>query len=206
MHAFISYLPFKLIYSFLQLDDGPYLGHKPSPNEPYKWITYSEANTIGHELGSAFVKFGLEPAKESFIGIYARNRPEWVLTEVASNAFSFVNVPLYETLGVEAISFILVQSQMRFVVCDDSEKALQLMNSKSNLEYIIVIDKLNEEAKAKAAELDIKIMTFDACREVGRNNLQPKAFVSTLFWCKNKFFQKILNRIFKYFCIATETR
>jgi long-chain acyl-CoA synthetase len=155
-------------------NDGPYLGAKPSPDEPYKWIHYSEANTIGMELGSAFIKFGMEPAKESFIGIYAKNRPEWVLTEVASNAFSFVNVPLYETLGVEAISFILVQTQLRIVVCDDSEKALQLMNSKSNLEYIIVIDKLNEEAKNKAAELDIKIMTFDDCRQVGRNNLQPK--------------------------------
>ena len=162
------------------LDDGPYLGAKPSPDEPYKWIHYSEANTIGMELGSAFIKFGMEPAKESFIGIYAKNRPEWVLTEVASNAFSFVNVPLYETLGVEAISFILVQTQLRIVVCDDSEKALQLMNSKSNLEYIIVIDKLNEEAKNKAAELDIKIMTFDDCRQVGRNNLQPKPIVRNL--------------------------
>ena len=153
------------------------MGWKPSSNEPYRWITYSEANAIGHELGSAFIKFGLEPAKDSFIGIYAKNRPEWVLTEVASNSFSLVNVPLYETLGAEAVSFILVQTQLKVVVCDDSEKALQLMSSKSNLEYIITIDDLNEEAKNKAAELNIKIMTFKECREVGRKNLQPKAIV-----------------------------
>ena len=180
-HFTIFYLVNRYFYS--KKDDGPYLGWKPSSDEPYRWITYSEANTIGHELGSAFIKFGLEPAKDSFIGIYAKNRPEWVLTEVASNSFSFVNVPLYETLGVEAISFILVQTQLKVVVCDDSEKAMQLMNSKSNLEYIIVIDNLNEEAKNKAAELNIKIMTFKECREVGKQHIQPKAIVRLHFLC-----------------------
>lgn len=37
---------------------------------------------------------------------------KWVLTEVATNAYSMVNVPLYDTLGAEAISFILVQSKL----------------------------------------------------------------------------------------------
>lgn len=39
---------------------------------------------------------------------------KWVLTEVATNAYSMVNVPLYDTLGAEAISFILVQSKLIF--------------------------------------------------------------------------------------------
>ncbi len=86
---------------------------------------------------------------------------------------------MYESLGAEAISFILVQTQLKVVVCDDSEKAMQLMNSKSSLEYIVVIDTLNEEAKSRDAELDIKIVTFKDCREVGRENLQPKPIVST---------------------------
>lgn len=97
-------------------DDGEYLGCKPSPTEPYKWLKYSQVGQIAEELGSGFIDFGLEPAKETFIGIYAKNRVEWVLTEMACNTYSYVSVPLYDTLGLEAINFILVQSLRKFFI------------------------------------------------------------------------------------------
>jgi hypothetical protein len=31
---------------------------------------------LAEQIGSAFISFGLEPAKNTFIGIYAKNRPE----------------------------------------------------------------------------------------------------------------------------------
>jgi long-chain acyl-CoA synthetase len=86
------------------------LGWKPAKDKPYKWMRYTEAGEYAQQLGSAFIEFGLEPSKETFIGIFARNRVEWVLTQLACDHYSFVNVPLYDTLGAEAISFILVQS------------------------------------------------------------------------------------------------
>ncbi len=64
-------------------------------------------------------------------------------------------------------------AQLKVVVCDDSDKALQLMNSKSNLEYVIVIDNLNEDAKNKAKELNIKILTFEELKKIGKNNMKP---------------------------------
>ena len=36
---------------------------------------------------------------------------KWVITETACNAYSFINVPLYDTLGADAIDFILKQSK-----------------------------------------------------------------------------------------------
>ncbi len=86
------------------------MGYKPEEKEPFKWYKYSEINKIAESIGSGFAHLGLEPAKETFIGIFARNRPEWVMTETACNAYSFVSVPLYDTLGAEAINFILIQS------------------------------------------------------------------------------------------------
>jgi long-chain acyl-CoA synthetase len=153
--------------------NGPFLGWKPSPKSEYKWINYSDADSMAKQIGSALIELGLEPAKESFVGIYAKNRPEWCLTDIACNSYSFVSVPLYETLGAEAISFILVQTQLKVVVCDDSDKALQLMNSKSNLESVIVIDNLTDEARNKANELNIKIMTFEELKDLGKKNIKP---------------------------------
>jgi len=153
-------------------NDGNYLGWKPSEKEPYKWLKYSEVEKIAQEIGSAFIELGLEPAKEGFVGIFARNRVEWLLTEVATNGYSFTNVPLYDTLGSEAISYILVQTQLRIVVCDDSAKAIQLMNSKSSLEHIVVIEKITDEVRTKAADLGIKIHSFEELKEIGRKNLK----------------------------------
>lgn len=153
-------------------NDGPFLGWKPSASDPYKWLKYSEVAQLGEQIGSCFIHLGLEPNKETFVGIYAKNRYEWSLTEAACNTYSMVTVPLYDTLGLEAINFILVQTQLKLVVCDDSEKALQLMNTKSNLEYIIVIDKISDEARSRAAELNLKIFSFEEVKQIGKDNLK----------------------------------
>ena len=86
------------------------MGWKPSSSQPFKWLKYSQVNNIAQQIGSGFNELGLEPGKKILIGIYAKNRPEWVLTEAACNTYSFVNVPLYDTLGIEAINYVLLQS------------------------------------------------------------------------------------------------
>jgi hypothetical protein len=60
-------------------DDGDCLGWKPSAKEPLKWLKYSQVNEIACAIGSALVYLGFEPAKETFIGIFAKNRPEVAL-------------------------------------------------------------------------------------------------------------------------------
>lgn len=46
------------------------------------------------------------------------------------------------------------------------------MSTKSNLEYIIVIDKISEEARNKATELNLKLLAFDDVKEIGRSKPQ----------------------------------
>ena len=102
----------KLTFFKFFKEDGNFLGWKPNPETPYKWLKYSEVGKIAEQIGSCFIHLGLEPAKETFVGIYAKNRLEWSLTETACNTYSMVTVPLYDTLGLEAINFILVQSKL----------------------------------------------------------------------------------------------
>lgn len=49
---------------------------------------------------------------------------------------------------------------------------MQLMNHKSSLESIIVIEKITEEARAKANELNIKLVSFEETKEFGKQNLK----------------------------------
>lgn len=151
--------------------DNEFLGWKPASDKPYQWLSYNESGRIAQQIGSAFVQLGLEPGKEAYVGIFAKNRVEWTLTSLACDHYSLVSVPLYDTLGDEAISFILVQTQLKLVVCDDSAKAMQLMSTKSNLEHVIVIDKINDEVRQKAAEMNIRVHSFDEVKQLGKDNL-----------------------------------
>lgn len=84
------------------------MGWKPEQQQPYKWLTFGDSNKQIKQIGSALVRMGLR--KGGFVGIFAKNRPEWVLTDLACSSYSFISVPLYETFGPEAVPFILKQS------------------------------------------------------------------------------------------------
>jgi long-subunit acyl-CoA synthetase (AMP-forming) len=36
----------------------------------------------------------------STIGLYFINRPEWIIVDHACSAYSYISVPLYDTLGI----------------------------------------------------------------------------------------------------------
>lgn len=63
-------------------------------------------------------------------------------------------------------------AELRLVVCDDSQKALQLVNSKSSLEYIVVIESINDEVRRQTSELGIKLLSLEELKEIGRKHLK----------------------------------
>jgi long-subunit acyl-CoA synthetase (AMP-forming) len=80
-------------------------------------------------FGSGLMSMGLSPGVHSMVGIYARNCPEWVIAEQVGTSglhpcqglycYSMVNVPLYDSLGPEARSFVISECEMRIVVAFD---------------------------------------------------------------------------------------
>uniref|UniRef100_A0A4W5N759 Arachidonate--CoA ligase n=1 Tax=Hucho hucho TaxID=62062 RepID=A0A4W5N759_9TELE len=86
--------------------DGPCLGSR-LPNQPYKWLSYKEVTTRAEHLGSGLLSQGCTPSPDQFIGVFAQNRPEWIISELACYTYSMVVVPLYDTLGPDAIRYII---------------------------------------------------------------------------------------------------
>ena len=52
-----------------------------------------------------------------FLGILAKNRVEWVVSDLAAVVSGVSVVALYETLGPDSSEFILNQTQLRTLVC-----------------------------------------------------------------------------------------
>uniref|UniRef100_A0A8C2AZJ5 Long-chain-fatty-acid--CoA ligase n=1 Tax=Cyprinus carpio TaxID=7962 RepID=A0A8C2AZJ5_CYPCA len=96
-------------------NNGPCLGSR-KPGKPYNWLSYkepfflcmfTEPSDRAEFAGSALLHRGHSQTGDKYIGIFAQNRPEWTISELACYTYSLVAVPLYDTLGTEAISYII---------------------------------------------------------------------------------------------------
>uniref|UniRef100_A0A9J8ANA3 Arachidonate--CoA ligase n=2 Tax=Cyprinus carpio TaxID=7962 RepID=A0A9J8ANA3_CYPCA len=120
----------KTVYDMFQrglqiagLCNGPCLGFR-NPGEPYQWISYTEVAERAQVLGSGLLAKGCKPNPQQFVGIFAQNRPEWVIAELACYTFSMALVPL-----CDAIIYIL-NLIISMVICDKEDKAESLLKHK----------------------------------------------------------------------------
>ncbi|GBF98979.1 hypothetical protein Rsub_11565 [Raphidocelis subcapitata] len=81
----------------------------------YSWITYGEAAALRTAVGSGLLRLGAAPGCR--VGIYSVNCAEWVLLDAAAHAYSMVSVPLYDTLGPDAVEIIINHAELAVVGC-----------------------------------------------------------------------------------------
>ncbi|KAL3081980.1 hypothetical protein niasHT_032662 [Heterodera trifolii] len=136
--------------------NGPMLGFRKRQRdgEPYEWLSYGDALHRSALLARAIRSLRLSVGQQCFVGIFAKNRPEWVLVEQAVYAFNNVLVPLYETLGADASVYIVNQANIELVFCDTVAKVDGLLERKSacpSLKYIVLMapayDELTESTR-----------------------------------------------------------
>ncbi|XP_021358594.1 long-chain-fatty-acid--CoA ligase 1-like [Mizuhopecten yessoensis] len=159
-------------------NNGPCLGARTGPRKEYEWLSYQQVYDRACAFGSGLLEIGLPASNDVFVGFYSLNRIEYVVAEQASIMFSMVSVPLYDTLGTTACSFIINQIGITHVVCDKAEKAKTLLASVDttpSLKCIILIEEPTAELVQQAAEAKIEIKEFSAIESLGQKNLKdPK--------------------------------
>uniref|UniRef100_A0A3P9JXU4 Long-chain-fatty-acid--CoA ligase n=1 Tax=Oryzias latipes TaxID=8090 RepID=A0A3P9JXU4_ORYLA len=156
--------------------NGPCLGHR-KPGRPYQWLKYKQVSDRAEHLGSGLLQKGLKPNTNTFFGIFAQNRPEWIIGELACYTYSMVVVPLYDTLGPEALVFIIDRAEISTVLCDDQKKAETLLQNRekgetSVLKLIIIMDSFNPELFERGAKCGVEIMSLEDIEALGKKNLQ----------------------------------
>ncbi|KAK6494198.1 long-chain-fatty-acid--CoA ligase 1-like isoform X2 [Huso huso] len=162
-------------------NNGPCLGSR-KPNQPYEWMCYQEVADRAEFLGSGLLHRGHTPTSEQFIGIFAQNRPEWTIAELACYTYSMVSIPLYDTLGAEAIAYIIEKAEISTVICDTPEKAQLLLECASKgvhrMKTIILMDAFDTDLVGRAKKLGIEIISLRELESVGklnrRNPVPPK--------------------------------
>lgn len=95
--------------------NGKCLGYRPTPGAPYKFLCFADVFKRSREIGSALIKHcNIKPGNDTKIGIYAKNSTEWFITCLGAVRYSMVTVPLYDTLGADAASYIVQQTKIKY--------------------------------------------------------------------------------------------
>nr|CBX25388.1 hypothetical_protein [Oryza brachyantha] len=98
----IATLHDNFVYAVETFRDCRYLGTRVCADGTvgdYKWMTYGEASTNRTAIGSGLIYHGIPQG--ACIGLYFINRPEWTIVDHACAAYSYVSVPLYDTLVID---------------------------------------------------------------------------------------------------------
>uniref|UniRef100_A0A668AJT2 Long-chain-fatty-acid--CoA ligase n=1 Tax=Myripristis murdjan TaxID=586833 RepID=A0A668AJT2_9TELE len=156
--------------------NGPCLGYR-KPGKPYQWLKYKQVSDRAEHLGSGLLHRGLKPTADTFIGIFAQNRPEWIISEQACYTYSMVAVPLYDTLGPEALVFIIDRAEISTVICDKQNKAEILLQNREKgqtpvLKTIVVMDPFDAELVERGVKCGVDILSMQDVETLGKNNLQ----------------------------------
>ncbi|XP_029555628.1 long-chain-fatty-acid--CoA ligase 6 isoform X1 [Salmo trutta] len=154
--------------------DGPCLGSR-LPDKPYKWLSYKEVTTRAEYLGSGLLSQGCTPSPDQFIGVFAQNRPEWIISELACYTYSMVVVPLYDTLGPDAIRYIINTADIVTVICDKPEKAQVLLGNVERhetpgLKRIILMDPFDPALLEEGAGCGVIVQSMQDVEDLGREN------------------------------------
>ncbi|XP_037537041.1 long-chain-fatty-acid--CoA ligase 1 [Nematolebias whitei] len=151
---------------------GPCLGFR-KPGQPYEWISYVEVTQQAQWMGSGMISNGCQ----KYVGVFSPNRPEWIISEMACYTYSMVLVPLYDTLGVEAIVHILNLAEITLVICDKEERAASLLECKEKgtapgISCLVLFTDFSQAFAERAKKCEVEVLRRDQLMELGKQNLR----------------------------------
>ena len=145
----------------------------------YVWSTYSQVEAEARELGVGLAMLGYEP--QTNVGIYSKNRHEWIATWLGLMSRSMRVVALYDTLGPDAVQFIIqhADTQCLFVDSDKLPALLHIIDS-IHVRHIVQFDAnplwsnqheaINPTHKAAFAARNVTLLGYSDLRAMARGN------------------------------------
>jgi long-chain acyl-CoA synthetase len=131
-----------------------------------------------------------EGAQLRLVGLYAKNREEWLITDIACWMVSATNVPLYDTLGDESLAWVFEQTEMStvFLGAAGIGKLLAMYKNKTikSLKHLVSFDPVDSATASAIAEAGLQLLTFSDVMKKGHEtkvDLHPASPDSLMTIC-----------------------
>ena len=148
--------------------------------DKYSWLTYQYMYDICIYFAKGVKLLNLCPEFHSkisgdfrFLGIYSKNRIEWIMAYLGSHANSVTVVTIYDTLGEKSMEYIFNQTDLETILIEacSLKNINKLVKEKrvNKLKNLIVVDSEDEpEIISELKSLGMNIYTFDEIIEKGK--------------------------------------
>jgi len=136
---------FDVIYH--QLSVHPLEKSISGKDETGQWKSYSTAQIIqmAESAAAGLLHAGLKRGDKVAISSY-KNRPEWIIMDLATQMAGLVNIPLYPTISAQDYVYILNESEVVMAFCGGQDLYEKLQVAKTDvptLNEIYTFDKQN---------------------------------------------------------------
>ncbi|OAY42281.1 hypothetical protein MANES_09G167400v8 [Manihot esculenta] len=175
-HPEIATLHDNFVHAVETFQDYKYLGTRIRQDGTvggYTWMTFGEVGTAREAIGSGLYYHGIQ--KETCIGIYFINRPEWLVVDHACAAYSYISVPLYDTLGPDAVEYIVNHAGVQAVFCvpQTLNTLLSFLSKIPSVRLIVVVGGDDGHLSALPSMSGVKLISYLKLLKEGHNNRQP---------------------------------
>ena len=131
-------------YIAKQFDDGPlqkFVGSRDG--DVWKFYGTAEVIELSRKLASGLLDLGINPGDKVGLVVY-KNRPEWVIADLAIQYIGAIGVPMYPTISSREYEYIMNEAEVKvcFVGIGDLYDKVSAAQSKvESLKEIICFDK-----------------------------------------------------------------
>jgi len=121
-----------------------------------KWRTYStqEVKETVDKLSAGLLQLGISQGDRSAegrdkIAILSKNRPEWIMVDLAVQQIGAILTPIYPTINVNELEYILNDAQVKIVYVHDQEAYHKVLSLKDRVPSIQEIYSFEQVVNAK---------------------------------------------------------
>lgn len=156
-----------LLYTKSFHGEKPCLG-KRNKEGSFEFEDYNTCIEKATCLGTGMINMGLVPEineykdyKLRLYGVFSKNSVEYLLLDMASALYGLTSVPIYDTLGPQAGTFIVEQSNFSTLFASQSNIDVFLkFEKKGSIKNVVYFDGCKEEQKKKLEDLGLKVFSF----------------------------------------------
>jgi long-chain acyl-CoA synthetase len=143
--------------------------------ESGQWKKYStqHVNELVNKLAAGLLSLGISPHDMSVegrdkIAVLSKNKPEWLLLDLAVQKIGAVLTPVYPTVSVNDLEFVLSDAQVKLVFVNDEDLFLKVLSLKEKLPSLKDIYTFEHVANARHWKEILALGTPEKINEVNR--------------------------------------
>jgi long-chain acyl-CoA synthetase len=136
--------------------NGKSLPDMLAAKENGKWKTYSteEVKTTIDKLSAGLLNLGIQcgdmtAESRDKIAILSKNRPEWIMLDMAVQQTGAILTPIYPTINVQDLEFVLNDAQVKIVFVNDEELFHKVLSVKERVPSLQEIYTFEHVANAR---------------------------------------------------------